>query len=156
MRRMRIQSGFTLIEVMIVVAIIGIIASIAIPNIQFYLARAKISEAVIAFTRCRTLITELYATGDMKSANDWGCEDTVGPVSKYVGTVRTLGNGTIVVTIDGTNDLRLNAHDITMAPLDGAGAVMSGSGNVRAWRCGSPIDGTDLDQRFLPGSCRGI
>lgn len=148
------QSGFTLIEVMIVGAIIGILTAIVLPNVQFYMMRAKISEAMIAFTGCRTLITELYATGDMKAANDWGCEATTS--SRYVDSIQTTGNGTIVVWIAGTNDLRLDTHRVTMAPLDGAGAAMSGMGNVRQWRCGSPADGTDLDQRFLPGSCRGI
>lgn len=148
------QSGFTLIEVMIVTAIIGILSAITLPNVRYYTMRAMVSEALIGFTRCRTLITELYATGDTKSANDWGCEDAVG--TRYVDSIQTTSNGVIVIWIGGTNDLRLDIHRVTMAPLDNTGAVMSSMGNIHSWRCGSPIDGTDLDGKYLPGSCRGL
>lgn len=154
MSRRAEQSGFTLVEVMIVVAIISILAAIALPNVQYYTMRAKIAEVMIAFTKCRTLISELYASGDTKSAGNWGCEDTA--ASQYVDSIQTTSSGTIVVWIGGTKDLRLDTHRVTMAPLDSTGAVMSGMGNVHSWRCGSPIDGTDLDGKYLPGSCRGL
>ncbi len=148
------QSGFTLIEVMIVVAIIGILTAIILPNVRYYTMRAKVAEVMIAFSNCRSLITELYATGDTKSANNWGCEETT--TTQYVDSIQTTDNGIIVVWIGGTNDLRLDTHRVTMAPLNSTGTAMNGSGNVHSWRCGSPTDSTDLDPKYLPGSCRGI
>src|SRR2546422_1443530 len=79
-----IQKGFTLIELMIVVAIIGILAAVALPAYQDYTVRAKMSEVILAASACRTSITEVYQTGGTApAANGWGCENTqVG--SKYV------------------------------------------------------------------------
>jgi len=148
------QSGFPLVEGMSVVGINGISDPIVLPKVRYSPMRAKIAEVMIAFTKCRTLITELYATGDTKPAGQWGCEDTA--ASQYVDSIQTTGNGTVIVWIGGTNDLRLDTHRVTMAPLDSTGAVMSGMGNVHSWRCGSPTDGTDLDGKYLPGSCRGL
>ena len=58
-----VQKGFTLIELMIVVAIIGILAAVALPAYQDYTARAKMSELILAASACRTSITEVYQTG---------------------------------------------------------------------------------------------
>src|SRR3977135_2377438 len=75
----RIQQGFTLIELMIVVAIIGILAAVALPAYQDYTVRAKMSEVMLAASACRTSITELYQTGGTPPApNSWGCENTTG------------------------------------------------------------------------------
>ena len=70
-----IQKGFTLIELMIVVAIIGILAAIALPAYQDYTARAKVSEVVLAASQCRTAITEASQTGlaTEPTANGFGC-----------------------------------------------------------------------------------
>jgi len=58
----KIQQGFTLIELMIVVAIIGILAAIALPAYQDYTIKAKVSEAILAASGCRTAVTEIYQT----------------------------------------------------------------------------------------------
>jgi type IV pilus assembly protein PilA len=152
------HKGFTLIEVMIVVAVMGILVSILMPQVRSYQARAKVSEAVLAFSNCRNLIHEVYLSGSSTpGADNWGCE--VEKPSRYVERIRTDDAGIIRITLGNeVGDLRLAIHDITLAPLNGSGMLMReedlGS-PVRRWRCGSTIDGTDVKPDFLPASCRG-
>ena len=157
-RGCRRHAGFTLIEVMIVVAVIGILASILMPQVRSYQARAKVSEAVLALTNCRNAIHEVYLAGsDIPGADNWGCE--VERPSRFVERIRTTEAGVIRLTLGNEiGDLRLAIHDITMAPLNGAGTVMREEDlgtPVRRWRCGASVDGTDVKAEFLPSTCRG-
>ncbi len=156
MRIINSQRGFTLIELMITVAIIGIIASIALPNVRSYVIRAKASEVMLAFTHCRTLISEFYQSAESSpGADGFGCESP-DPVGKYVFSIHTKDDGTIVVTLVGFNDLRVDTHDVTLSPLDFQGNhAIVGQSRVTQWRCGSPLDGTTLSPLYLPGSCKG-
>src|ERR1051325_10917025 len=91
-----IQQGFTLIELMIVVAIIGILAAVALPAYQDYTVRAKMSEVMLAASSCRTSISEIYQSGgSAPGAGNWGCETVT---SKYVSSVATDANGKVTVT----------------------------------------------------------
>lgn len=154
----RRESGFTLIELMIVVAIVGILASVAMPQFRDYVARAKITEALVQLTNCRNVIQEVYLSGgSLPGIGNWGCE-AENP-SKYVERISTTENGIVVLTIGGqVGDLRLSQKDITMAPMNASGAVMTDidlGTPVRRWRCGATADGTDLNHNYLPSSCRG-
>jgi len=157
-RRRNAQRGFTLIEIFIVVGVIGILASILMPQVRTYQARTKVSEAILALTNCRNTIHELYLSGnDLPGADNWGCE--VERPSRFVERIRTDDAGVIRLTLGNEiGDLRLAIHDITMAPLNGSGTVMREDDlgtPVRRWRCGATSDGTDVKAEFLPSTCRG-
>jgi type IV pilus assembly protein PilA len=155
----KMQKGFTLIELMIVVAIIGILAAIALPAYQDYTKRAKLSEAILAASACRTSITEVYQSAtSLPASNAWGCEVVSGSGSKYVTSVSTGTNGEIVVLVQGTNDPTIDGKLITLIPRNSAGtAVPTLGSSVGSWVCGSTTltPATTVPAKFLPGSCRG-
>src|SRR5256885_1016778 len=97
-----LQKGFTLIELMIVVAIIGILAAVALPAYQDYTIRAKMSEVILAMSACRTSITEVYQSGGSGGGiNGWGCEVSPTQATKYVAEVSTSANGAITAKVKG-------------------------------------------------------
>src|SRR4030088_611025 len=96
----QLQKGFTLIELMIVVAIIGILAAVALPAYQDYTIRARVSEAVLATSQCRTAVSEIYQTAAAATAigaNNWGCGEATGGITQYVDSIATDANGVITV-----------------------------------------------------------
>ena len=155
------QQGFTLIELMIVVAIIGILAAVAFRAYQDYTARAKISEAILAASACRTSITEsTQSASSLPAPGSWGCETSaafvvVGGASKYVNQVMTNASGTIQVTIQGVNTLA-NLMSIDLKPYADVGATqfISAGGTIAVWVCGPDGSNANDIRRYLPCSCR--
>ena len=166
-----VQKGFTLIELMIVVAIIGILAAVALPAYQDYTKKAKMSEVVLAASSCRTTITEQVQSMDVNKigvANNWGCESSTA-TSKYVGSIATTANGIVSVAAANIDATNINGKFVVLTPYVGSGSTatilnVSAANNdqgkqITLWKCegadaaATPLASSTIN-KFLPGSCK--
>ena len=161
----RVQQGFTLIELMIVVAIIGILAAVALPAYQDYTVRAKVTEGLSLAASAKTAVAE-NAANAAPFASGW----TAPSATKSVASVAiSSGNGEITITYQAAID---GGTNLVLAPRDGGptGAALAGTATASTvpaagsitWNClsaGSPTatrSGTlgTINSKYVPAECR--
>jgi type IV pilus assembly protein PilA len=150
----------TLIELMIVIAVIGILGALALPAYQDYTIRAKVSEMLLAANGCKTAVTEAISSAssaDVSSALPKACESQA---SKYVSAIAVDGNGVITVTGNHTalrGSTSTSANAIALTPLQTLDTAINGSSDggkaIAGWRC-APASSNPLPAKYLPASCK--
>lgn len=174
-----IQKGFTLIELMIVVAIIGILAAVAIPAYQDYTVRSKVTELIVAGSSAKSAISEGFQTNGMPGVESAALSATKGmgvgtPVgttalSKYLEKIEVSDEGVITLTSTADDSLPTDAQSTTiiMAPYAAGAALAAGADGSVEWACSAGTNvqaetrlagliGTPgtMPAKYAPSECR--
>ena len=159
----KVQAGFTLIELMIVVAIIGILAAVALPAYQDYTVRAKVSEGAIAASAIKVGVTEMFANSGMAGITAYKAEVDAAVTAGEILTDKIDdididdGNGEITVQLGGIGQLGAT-NVLAFLPTIGGAAISdaNATGSV-VWTCSPnavPAAATTIPPQFLPAECR--
>ncbi len=160
------QSGFTLIELMIVVAIIGILAAVALPAYQDYTVRAKVSEGMVLGSGFKTGVLDSFTSNGITGIATYAAEVAI---DQGLGNITTDYVTGVVIGVDGQITLTFNVDGATggIPALVAGGAVLqfdptikdlaladdNTSGSVQ-WRCDSTATATTVDDKYLPNACK--
>jgi len=137
---MKKQQGFTLIELMIVVAIVGILAAIALPAYQDYTRRAKVTEGISLASGAKTAVTEYFSSTSTWPTTNASAGLASGISTDVVSSVSVGASGVITVTFTSEVD---SGESIILTPSSGSGAI--------TWACSKS---TNLDAALVPANCR--
>lgn len=171
------HSGFSLVELMIVVAIVGVLAVVAIPAYQEYTTRAKISEAIIAAMLPRKLLDEAFQVNGVAGMDDaaivYNASPTSQKTSKYIAGIRIIGSASpwpIEVAISATSGngipVGLNGQTIIFSPNVLGGVPTVSSQGSMDWACASTTAQTatnrnltnrmlgTMPSKYVPAECR--
>jgi type IV pilus assembly protein PilA len=157
----RFEQGFTLIELMIVVAIIGILAAIAIPAYQDYTVRAKVTEGINLASAAKAAVAEsVISNGRFPPSNiSAGLPTDVSITGKYVTGVAVGAGGLITITYTDTNvggNMTAATNTLNLQPATTAGSVIWSCGNKTVTAGGKTVGpaGGTVAQKYLPAECR--
>ena len=154
---MKNQQGFTLIELMIVVAIIGILAAVAIPSYNDYTARAQVTEAVNLTGGLKTCIAEgISDKNKAPTLEQCGQDPAATGIGKFVDSLACTGCGDASVPATGVVvQATFKSTGVSKDIISETFAIATVDGNN--WECGaigSAAAGTDLEEKFMPGACK--
>ncbi len=162
-RQKKATQGFTLIELMIAIAIVGVLAAVAVPQFTDYLGRARVSEAMNLAQGCKTGFVEFNSTQGAFPANAAaaGCQTIATPNVAAIGVRGVTGSPRITVQLAAAAPVppAVQGHRIVLEPLNATGGVAAPGAVIGGWRCsittGAGVAVTDATAlNMAPTSCR--